>query len=98
MKKLFTLLAIVGCTVLASSAAVTVINATDSPIKTTYKCQYRDCSCKVFVNTYPLLKNSTSYNVVCSGEAMSQGKYRNISRSDVERKRFRYCQLEDVQN
>ena len=98
MKKLFILLAIAGCTVLASDAAVTLINGTDSPIKTTYKCQYSDCSCKVLVNTYPLLKNSTYYNVVCSGDAVSHGKYRNLSRTDVERKRFHYCQLEDVQN
>lgn len=83
--------------ILAVNATLGVIETGNSVIKTTYKCQYKDGICTVLLNTYPLSQNTTYY-VVCSGAIAAHGKYSNISRSDVERKRFRYCQLEDVKN
>ena len=82
----------------ASNAAINVMDISDSPVKTSYKCEYKDCSCTVLVNTYPLLGNKNFYNVVCTGDSLQIKKYRNMSRADVERERFQYCALDSIKN
>lgn len=91
------LIIILGSFQLASNAVINHANVTDSPVKLTYKCQYRNNSCTVFANTYPML-DTTYYKVVCTGSASQQKVNTRLSESDIKRQRFHYCTLDTAEN